>query len=145
MNKKHNFYTMVAAAILMMAYGCTKEQLAFNKLKGNWRYTKAETLGIALDLQQLGYTNATLRFDDCDDYRGVCTGEINLTGTAPVDFQYDLNKEGNEVRVVTNTGTDIYKIEELTKSTLVYTTPTLDTVINGQAVKLDVKFTLDKQ
>jgi hypothetical protein len=131
------------AASLLLAAACSKEKLTYNKLKGEWRYTKATVFGFTLDLQQLGYNNATLTFNDCDNAGSLCTGVIALTGS-PVPFTYDIAKDGKSVSVVTNTGPSTYKIIKLDKSNLVYSAPGFDTVISGQPVKLEVEFTLVK-
>ena len=131
------------AASLLLAAACSKEKLTYNKLKGEWRYTKATVFGFTLDLQQLGYNNATLTFNDCDNAGSLCTGVIALTGS-PVPFTYDIAKDGKSVDVVTNTGLSTYKIIKLDKSNLVYSAPGFDTVISGQPVKLEVEFTLVK-
>jgi len=131
------------AATLLLAAACSKEKQTYNKLKGEWRYTKASVFGFSIDLQQLGYNNATLTFNDCNNAGSLCTGVIALTGS-PVPFTYDIAKDGKSVDVVTSSGPATYKIVKLDKSNLVYTAPGFDTIISGQPVKLEVEFSLVK-
>lgn len=133
------------ATALLLAAACSKEKVTYNKLKGEWRYTKATVFGFSIDLQQIGYNNATLTFNECDDAGSLCTGLISLANNSSTPFTYDIAKDGKSVNVVTGFATtDVYKIIKLDKSNLVYQAPGYDTVIAGQQVKVDVEYTLVK-
>lgn len=134
--------SVVVLALVLILSACSKEQQALNKLEGKWNYTKITVLGFAIDLAQLGYTNASIEFVKCDSKQTqLCTGVINLNGT-PAAFTYDMASDGKSVKVIEAGGTtSTYKIVKLDKSNFVYSAPALDTVINGSPVKLEAEFT----
>jgi hypothetical protein len=134
--------SVVALALILVLSACSKEQQALNKLEGKWKYTKITVLGFAIDLAQLGYTDASIEFVKCDSKQTqLCTGVINLNGT-PGAFTYDMAADGKSVKVIETGGAiSTYKITKLTKSDFVYTAPGLDTIINGSPVKLEAEFT----
>ncbi len=136
-------FSVVALALILLLSACSKEQQALNKLEGKWRYSKITVLGFSIDLAQLGYTDASIEFEKCDSKKTqLCSGTINLSGSAPTVFTYDMASDGKSVKVIEAGGiTAVYKITKLEKSNFVYTAPALDTVINGSPVKLEAEFT----
>lgn len=142
--KKHSVIGFLLFMFLLTS--CSKEQQALNKLEGKWRYTSASVLGFAVDLNQIGFSNSTLEFNKCDSKKTqACTGVINLGGTSPVAFVYDMASDGKSVTVLQTGGTSqIYNIVKLDKNNLVYSTPAFDTIIAGQNVKVDVEFTCER-
>lgn len=141
--KKSTLAGGILIAFLFLISSCAKDQMALNKLKGSWRYTKISALGITLDMAQLGYTNATIQFDECSAKSSNCSGTINLTGTNPTPFLYEINKNGDEITVTDAGTTTLYKIKKLDKSNLVYST-SYDTIINSAPLKLELEFTCTK-
>lgn len=136
-------FSVVALALILLLSACSKEQQALNKLEGKWRYSKITVLGFSIDLAQLGYADASIEFVKCESKQTqLCTGVINLSGSAPAAFTYDMASDGKSVKVIEAGGaTSVYKIIKLDKNNLVYTAPALDTVINGSPVKLEAEFT----
>ena len=140
--KKLTLHGGIFIVLLLLVASCAKDQLALNKLKGTWRYTKISVMGITVDMAQFGYTNATLQFDDCSAKSAQCSGTINLTGSNPSAFLYSINKNGDEV-TVRGTTNAVYKIKKLDKSNLVYTS-SYDTIISSTPVKVEMEFTCVK-
>jgi len=142
MKQQKTTLSLVALALILVLSACSKEQQALNKLEGKWRYSKITVLGFSVDLAQLGYADASIEFVKCDSKKTqLCSGSINLAAS-PTAFTYDMASDGKSVTVIQAGGTTaVYKITKLDKSNFVYTSPALDTVINGSPVKLEAEFT----
>lgn len=122
--------------IVLLLNSCSKEQIALNKLAGDWNYVGIKLLGITVDPATLGYTSATLHFDKCAGKVQRCGGVQTLNGTEN-NFQYEMNDDGTVVSVYkAGGGTDQYNITELTNTKLQY-----NFVISG----ITYEFILDKR
>jgi hypothetical protein len=142
-NLKTSFGLFFVLSVFFLT-SCSKEQQALNKLEGKWTYSKATFFGFSIDLAQTGLSNASIEFNKCDSKQTqTCTGVMNLNGTTPQAFVYDMADDGKSVTVIQTLAgsTQVYKIIKLDKNNLVYSAPTIDTVIAGQPVKADVEFT----
>jgi hypothetical protein len=70
--------SVVALALILVLSACSKEQQALNKLEGKWKYTKITVLGFAIDLAQLGYTDASIEFVKCDSNKRSFVRELSI-------------------------------------------------------------------
>lgn len=122
--KKILFSLMLSSLLLvsLLLNSCSKEQQTLNKLAGDWKYTKVSFLGATIDLATVGYSNATLHFDDCKASNAACTGVQNLSGVAS-NFTYTLSEDAKVVSVLNTSGvSNTYTIVKIDKNNLSYST-----------------------